>query len=69
MADLEVQPKRSRPWWPWLLLLLIGLALLFYFVREGVGDQPAAADPEAATTTAGSAANPEPVPDTSAAYI
>ena len=33
MAQLDVQPKRSKAWWPWLLLALVALALLFYFLR------------------------------------
>ena len=33
MADLDVQPKSSKPWWLWLLLALIGLALLFFLLR------------------------------------
>ncbi|AMM51906.1 membrane protein [Rufibacter sp. DG15C] len=33
MADLDVQPKSGRPWWLWLLLALIGLALLFFLLR------------------------------------
>ncbi len=34
MAELDVQPKKSSPWWLWLLLALIALALLFYFLRD-----------------------------------
>ncbi|WP_460893120.1 OmpA family protein [Rufibacter soli] len=33
MADLDVQPKSSRPWWLWLLLALVALALLFFLMR------------------------------------
>ena len=33
MADLDVQPKKSRPWWIWLLLILIGLAVAFVLSR------------------------------------
>lgn len=29
MAHLEVQPKKSAPWWLWLILLLVALVLLF----------------------------------------
>lgn len=28
MAELDVQPKRSRPWWIWLLVLLAIVALI-----------------------------------------
>ncbi|GGC13936.1 MULTISPECIES: OmpA family protein [Dyadobacter] len=28
MAELDVQPKRSRPWWFWLLILLAIIALI-----------------------------------------
>ncbi|RNI21868.1 OmpA family protein [Rufibacter latericius] len=33
MADLDVQPKSSRPWWLWLLIGLVALALLFFLLR------------------------------------
>ncbi|KAA5545789.1 OmpA family protein [Adhaeribacter rhizoryzae] len=33
MADLDVQPKKSRPWWIWLLLALIAIAVLFVLSR------------------------------------
>jgi hypothetical protein len=33
MADLDVQPKVSRPWWLWLLILLIVVAIAFYLVK------------------------------------
>ncbi|QHL86011.1 OmpA family protein [Nibribacter ruber] len=33
MADLDVQPKSSKPWWLWLLLALLGIALLFFLLR------------------------------------
>ncbi|MBC3539007.1 OmpA family protein [Rufibacter sediminis] len=34
MADLDVQPKTSKPWWLWLLMALIALALLFFLMRS-----------------------------------
>ena len=33
MAELNVQPKSKRPWWLWLLLALLALALLFFLLR------------------------------------
>lgn len=33
MADLNVEPKSSRPWWLWLLLALIALAALLFLAR------------------------------------
>jgi outer membrane protein OmpA-like peptidoglycan-associated protein len=33
MADLDVQPKTGRPWWLWLLLALLALALIFFLAR------------------------------------
>ena len=33
MAHLEVQPKKSRPWWLWLILLLIALAIIFALLK------------------------------------
>ena len=34
MAQLDVQPKKSNPWWLWLLAGLILLVLIFYFLRD-----------------------------------
>jgi len=34
MAQLNVEPKKSNPWWLWLLLALLGLALLYFFTRD-----------------------------------
>lgn len=34
MAELEVQPKKSRSWWPWVLLALIALAVAIFIVSE-----------------------------------
>jgi outer membrane protein OmpA-like peptidoglycan-associated protein len=48
MADLDVQPKRSRAWWPWLLLLLLAIAALFFLVRGCESDPTADAGPPAA---------------------
>jgi len=33
MADLDVQPKRSGPWWLWLLITLIALVILIFFFK------------------------------------
>lgn len=33
MADLNVEPKTSRPWWIWLLLALAAIAILLFLVR------------------------------------
>lgn len=33
MAELNVQPKKNNPWWLWILLLLIGLGLLFFYLK------------------------------------
>jgi len=38
MAELKVQPKSKTPWWLWLILLIVALAVLFYFMR-GFGNQ------------------------------
>ena len=34
MAELNVQPKSGRPWWLWLLIALVGMALLFFLLRS-----------------------------------
>jgi len=33
MADLDVQPKRPSPWWLWLIIALIALAVLFFLFK------------------------------------
>ncbi|WP_262909348.1 hypothetical protein [Mucilaginibacter daejeonensis] len=33
MADLSVQPKRRTPWWLWIILLVLTLAILIFFMR------------------------------------
>lgn len=33
MAELNVQPKSGRPWWLWLLLALLALALIFFLIK------------------------------------
>jgi outer membrane protein OmpA-like peptidoglycan-associated protein len=33
MADLNVEPKSSRPWWLWLLLALAALAIILFLAR------------------------------------
>ncbi|WP_181307091.1 OmpA family protein [Rufibacter sp. XAAS-G3-1] len=55
MADLDVQPKSSRPWWLWLLLALVALALLFFLLR-GCDREEASTDSTSAATTAGAGA-------------
>jgi outer membrane protein OmpA-like peptidoglycan-associated protein len=39
MAHLEVKPKSGTPWWLWLLLALIALAILLLFFK-GCGNKP-----------------------------
>ena len=34
MADLNVQPKRKAPIWPWLLLILAIAAVAYFIMRE-----------------------------------
>ena len=33
MAQLNVEPKKNNSWWPWLLVALVALALLFFFTK------------------------------------
>lgn len=57
MADLDVQPKSGRPWWLWLLLALIALALIFFLFRScDRTDDAAATDPMATDSTGTTAA-------------
>ena len=39
MAHLEVKPKSGTPWWVWLLLALIILALLWFFLFRKNSEQ------------------------------
>lgn len=41
MAELDVQPKKSNPWWLWLILAVLALALLFFFLRNRKEDDNA----------------------------
>ena len=34
MAQLDVQPKKTNPWWLWVLAGIILLVLIFYFMRD-----------------------------------
>jgi hypothetical protein len=34
MADLNVQPKKRAPVWPWLLLILIIAAVAYFLMRD-----------------------------------
>ena len=44
MAQLKVEPKKSNPWWLWLLLSLLGLAMLYFFTRDRGSNQNDAAE-------------------------
>jgi triacylglycerol esterase/lipase EstA (alpha/beta hydrolase family) len=34
MAELDVQRKKSNPWWIWVLLAIVIAGILFYFLRD-----------------------------------
>lgn len=59
MAELNVQPKKQRPWWLWLLLALLALAALFFLLRgcnretDTTNDTAVPADSAATTAAAG----------------
>ena len=59
MAQLDVQPKKSNPWWLWLLIALIAIAILFFFLKgcNNKSGQTAGAD-STATKTDTAAAKP-----------
>lgn len=38
MAHLEVKPKNGTPWWVWLILALIALAILLFSLKRCNGD-------------------------------
>jgi outer membrane protein OmpA-like peptidoglycan-associated protein len=33
MAQLDVQPKKSNPWWLWLLFALVAIAILLFLLK------------------------------------
>ena len=51
MAELNVEPKKNRPWWLWLLLCLLGLLLLIFLVRGCDDDADRNVDTDATTAT------------------
>ena len=42
MAQLDVQPKRNKSIWPWVILVIIALVVLFFFLKGCNSDTPAA---------------------------
>jgi len=38
MADLDVQPKKKSPIWPWILILLVIAAVIFFLTRDSEND-------------------------------
>lgn len=52
MAELNVQPKKQRPWWLWLLLALLALAVLFFLLRGCNRDEANDDATDSAATTA-----------------
>lgn len=40
MAELDVQRKRSNPWWIWLLFAIVLAGLLFYFLKDRPDSSP-----------------------------
>lgn len=58
MAHLEVKPKSSRPWWLWLLLALVALAIIIALFRS-------CSNEHSTVTTTDSTANSTTMNDTS----
>lgn len=54
MAQLNVEPKKNNSWWPWLLVALVALALLFFFTKgcNNKGNITNGSDTTASDTTA-----------------
>jgi outer membrane protein OmpA-like peptidoglycan-associated protein len=59
MADLNVEPKSSRPWWLWLLLALAALAILIFLTRGCDKDEEVAATDVTTTDTTQTATTTE----------
>lgn len=56
MAELNVQPKRDRAWWPWLLLALAAVGLLYFLLRDRNDPATDPTTTRTETTGAGAAA-------------
>ncbi|CAM3670350.1 hypothetical protein MUGA111182_02290 [Mucilaginibacter galii] len=50
MADIDVKPKNRTPGWLWILLLIIAVALLYFFLR-GTGQNTGKQDSDANSST------------------
>jgi hypothetical protein len=50
MADINVQLKRSRPWWLWLLLIVIAVVIA-YFIFHGRSGEATKSSADSATTS------------------
>jgi len=56
MAQLDVQPKKSNPWWIWLLLAIIAIAILFFFLKGRNHTTTTTTTIDSSTTTSGTSA-------------
>jgi len=50
MADIDVKPKTRTPGWIWIVLLIIAVALLYFFLR-GTGENTDKQDSGADSST------------------
>jgi outer membrane protein OmpA-like peptidoglycan-associated protein len=53
MAELNVQPKKQKSWWPWLLALLGIIAIIFFLTRGSDKKNENTAAPVATTDSSG----------------
>jgi len=58
MAHLEVKPKSGTPWWLWLLIAIIAIAILLFLLKGCGGKKTAATTDSTITTTDSSSAKP-----------
>jgi len=58
MAHLEVKPKSGTPWWLWLLIAIIAIAILLFLLKGCGGKKTAATTDSTTTTTDSSSAKP-----------
>ncbi|RFZ84276.1 OmpA family protein [Mucilaginibacter terrenus] len=61
MAHLEVKPKSSSPWWLWLLITLIALALVFFLVKGCGSKNSTNGSDSTATSTDTTSSSAQPV--------
>ncbi len=61
MAQLDVQPKKSNPWWLWLLLALVAIVIILFLLKGCNHKTAAVATTDSAATKTDTVSNAKPV--------